>query len=344
MKCLAIAVGLLSLAARPSHSQQPEPAPPTILDSATIEFSRELQRCVFNEHWNSADSLIRLRSAARPGDPLAPLAEAARLQAEMFAREDRFAEKRMHTLLDSAETLLNRRLTIAAHAADSARILYFLGVCQTHTALWESKWGSLFSAVKQGFNARDNFTAGLALDSSFAELKLGLGAYQYWKSAKGGGLLRSVGLIADQRRDGVALVRAAVAEATISADAARSALLWILLDQEAYTEAAELARGLCAAYPDGAAFLWPLAKCYQESGDDQLALKTYLTLRARLARDPGNQINLIKVDYELAELARRLGDGETLALVENSFDDYSQDTPRQTRRKLAAKYRALKRL
>ncbi|HSG99576.1 MAG TPA: hypothetical protein VLB27_05975, partial [candidate division Zixibacteria bacterium] len=291
-----------------------------------------------------ADSLIRERNDARPGDPLAPLAEAARLQAEMFAREERFAEERMHSLLDSAAALLNRRLTLAAHAADSARILYFIGVCQTHTALWESKWGSLFSAVKEGFHARDNFTAGLALDSSFAELKLGLGAYQYWKSAKGGGLLRSVGLINDQRLQGVALVRASVAEATISPDAARSALLWILLDLEAYTEAEGLARGLCAAYPDGAAFLWPLAECYRKSGDDRRALETYLKLRAHLTRDPGNQINLIKVDFELAELARQLDDHETLALVENSFDEYSQDTPRQTRRKLAAKYRALKRL
>ena len=55
-------------------------------------------------------------------------------------------------------------------------------------------------------------------------------------------------------------------------------------------------------------------------------------------------MNLIRVDYEITALARILEDEETLSNIERSFDTYSQHTPRKTRRKLAGKYRALKRL
>lgn len=312
----------------------------SFLSSEIIGHIQLVEAALFNENWNEADSLIEHSRQANIPAPFIHLFSAARLQAEMFAREDKSHIKQFKALLDSAQAGFEHELQTAR---DSAALYYFLGSCKAHRALWESKFGSVFKAVKQGVNAKNDYQRGLEIDSSVYDLHTGLGAYRYWKSAKSG-ILRWTGIISDERSAGLDEVRLAIKRAKISPDGARSALIWMLINEKEYWEAAELAIQLRKRYSSGITFLWPLAECYQKLNKYSLALKTYLQIRTRLLLQPGNQINLIKVDYEVLLLARILEDDSTVQLIAAGFDKYSSDTPRTTRRKLSGKYRALQRL
>ena len=310
------------------------------LSSKMIGHIRSVETAVFNEYWSEADSLIKCLRQENVAGPLIFLLSAARLEAEMFASEDNSRENEFKALLDSAQAGFEYKLQTTR---DSAALYYFLGSCKANRALWESKFGSIFKAIKQGVNAKNDFQRGLALDSSLYDLHAGLGAYRYWKSAKSG-ILRWTGIISDERSAGIEEVRLAIDSAAISSEGAKSALIWILMNEKEYREAVALAAELHERFPGGTTFLWPLAECYRKLNMYNLALETYLQIRERLLLQPGNQINLIKVDYEVLLLARTLEDDSTIQVVAAGFDEYSSDTPRKTRRKLSGKYRALNRL
>lgn len=341
--CLALSCAAFGAVAALAQDLAPvKPFDGSFLNSEIIGHIRLVETAVFNENWSGADSLIESFRRENIPAPFIHLFSAARLQAEMFAREDKSQNKEFKTLLDSAQAGFKHELQ-AANKRDSATLYYFLGSCKAHRALWESKFGSIFRAVKQGVNAKNDYQRGLALDSSVYDLHTGLGAYRYWKSAKSG-ILRWTGIISDERSAGLDEVRLAIDRATISPDGARSALIWILMNEKEYREAAALATELHERYSGGTTFLWPLAECYQKLNKYSLALETYLQIREHLLLQPGNQINLIKVDYEVLLLARILEDDSTVRLVAEGFNKYSNDTPRTTRRKLSGKYRALRRL
>lgn len=312
----------------------------SFLNSEMINQILLVESAVFNENWGEVDSLIETLRQSNFTPPLIHLFTAARLEAEMFAREDKLHINEFKAQLDSALAGFENELQTTR---DSAALYYFLGSCKAHRALWESKFGSLFKAVKQGVNAKNDFQRGLALGNSVYDSHAGLGAYRYWKSAKSG-ILRWTGIISDERIAGLNELRLAIDSSTISPDGARSALIWILMNEKKFPEAAALASELHERYSHGTTFLWPLAECYRKLNKYSLALKSYLQIREHLLLQPGNQINLIRVDYEVLLLARILDDDSTVQVVAAGFEKYSTNTPRSTRRKMSAKYRALKRL
>lgn len=334
---LALAGALFIL----TRSPEDVSADSSLFSEPTLEYLRRAQSEIFNEDWEAFNRLDE--SSADVPYGFVTLMRAAQLQAEMFSREERFAEEWMYSTLDSASSYFTDQMS-HANRTDSARILYCLAVAESHRALWDAKFGSFIAAIKKGYAGRDLYEQGLALDSAFSENKIGLGAFLYWKSAKAGGALRSIGVVSDEREAGLRMLRQGISGAVISPDVGKSSLIWILLHEKEYDEVVALAEELAAKYPHGAPFLWPLAEACKESHKYSRALEVYLELREKLLRDPGNQMNLIKVDYEITLLARLLEDDLTLARIEKSFDEYSENTPRETRQRMEFEYRALKRL
>ena len=218
-----------------------------------------------------------------------------------------------------------------------------MGHCHSLGALWASKYGSFISALRLGLKARNCYSAGLKLDSGFMDLHTGLGTYRYWKSVKAG-VLKWIGIFKNEKDTGIAQIRLAANRSLFSQDAAKSALVWILINERDYAEAADLARELCRTYPHGKTFLWPLAECYTKMKLYALAIDTYLDLRARLLVDPGNHINLIRVDFEISRLAKKIDDQATIKLIAAGYDEYYRETPLSTQRLLHGKYFALGRL
>ena len=267
---------------------------------------------------------------------------AAAIQAESFSYEEKYAEDRFKSQIALAGELIDKRLQLCSRA-DSAVALFFMGHSHSLSALWASKYGSFISALRMGLKARDSYSEGLELDSGFIDPHSGLGTYRYWKSVKSG-ILKLVGIFKNEKDTGIAQVRLAAKLSLFSRDAAKSTLVWILINEKNFSEAADLANELCQTYPNGKTFLWPLVECYKEMKLYVLAIDTYLILRERLLQHPGNHINLILVDYEISRLAEKIDDQATIKIIAAGFDEYYRDTPESTQRLLHSKYFALGRL
>jgi len=328
-------------------------SPDSVIDSTGLQSRRYVCReflqalrgaeaAIFDERWDRAEHIADSLSVCDTLLPCALLIRAGSLQARMFAQEDKSEKKQMLLLLDSAETVLESRLKTAP-VADSALLLYFMGNCHAYRSIWDAKFGSIISAIKQGFRARDDYQLGLSIDSGLTDLFLGVGVYKYWKSAKSG-VLRWSGIVQDERQIGKEEVKRAIHDALISPDGAKSAYMWILMNEKEYRAAADIAEALADKFPHGSTFLWPLATCYKKMNKYTLARDTYLKIRSKLIDNPGNQINLLKVDFEIYQLAKKLEDTATIRLVAEGFESYSRETPRKTRRLLRDEYRILRRL
>ena len=166
----------------------------------------------------------------------------------------------------------------------------------------------------------------------------------YWKSAKAG-MLSWVGIFRNERDKGIRELQRAADSSLIHRDFARSALVWIRLDQKEYDSAIALAEDLHERFPDGKTFLWPIAQAHFADGDYASARDIYLQLRERFDSSPGNYYNLIECDYFIVQCynweSRTSDAREYAASAVSSYDDL---IPTETRRRQSSKLSYLKRI
>lgn len=308
------------LAAGVSSLQSPE----------KIELILRSQEAVFNCRWAAADSIITELSRLDAADPAGLLFRAAALQAEMTDREENLYGNRFLALCDSVKSLAEKKLANCS-SRDSALCYLYIGHQDAYRSLWESRFRSNFSAVKLGMKAKGACQNGLKADSTLYDLYVGLGTYHYWKSVKSG-ILRSAGLFKDEREKGIDEIETTVDSSLFSKDAARSALIWIMIDRKDYDSALVLAQSLHKKYPEGKTFLWPQAEAYFKSGRFEEAAQVYSRLRLSLLEEPGNYYNLIECSYQLHKALTEIGDKDNMKNVINDIRANYENIPRETKR------------
>jgi tetratricopeptide (TPR) repeat protein len=323
MSAVGMLVGLVitasSLAAQSSY-------PP----AETEQFLLEAQRLLFNDRFKTARSLCRSFITKNPDDPVGYLFEAAAYLGEMTDREEDLYGAKVSALLDTALMKCDTADREAAGAPVAWNRLW-RGLAYSYRSIWKSKFGSLASAIKLGFKARNEYRAGLAADSGIYELYFGLGNYHYWKSVKAG-ILRTIGVFRNDIDKGIAELYLAADSSRLFAEAARNSLVWVWLDRKEYDSAIAIATEMTSIHPDGKTLLWPLARAYYRKGDYDNALATYGELRRRIAVDPGNYYNLIECDYQIyrcQESLRRQSEATQTAV---GFSNYSGKVPSRIRR------------
>ncbi len=313
-----------------------EPVARSYPDSVQIRLITSVQQQIYRDRFDSArvvaDSLIRLR----PADPAGYLFKAIVLVTEMFDAEDDRYEANFKDLIDTVITLAGDRLAEGS-PHERAWMYLYLGHAASYNALFESHFGSLISALKKARAGASDYKRGLKEDSTVYDLYFGLGLYHYWKSAKAG-LLRWVGLIHNDRDRGIEQLRLAADSSVISRQAARSALIWIWLDRDQYDSALAITNEMLRRYPDGRAFLWPLARIESRRNEWARAASTYERLRDQIAVDPGNYYNLIECDYQIAQAYDKLNEEarcrEIAQRATKYFDRIPGDIRREQRERL----------
>lgn len=296
-----------------------------------IELIQKSQEAVFNCQWRTADSIITELCRLDRSDPAGILFRAAARQAEMTDREENLYGSDFLALCDSVK-IYSERILQNCSARDSALCYLYIGHQYAYWALWESRFRSGFSAVKLGMKARSAYQSGLDVDSSLYDLYVGLGTYHYWKSVKSG-LLRSAGLFKDEREKGIDEINLAADSSLFSKDAARSALIWILIDRKEYDSAIDLAKQLYEKYPDGKTFLWPQAEAFLKSGRFKDASAVYSNLRLSLLNEPGNYYNFIECSYLLHDILKETGDTDGMRQIITDVRAHYNNIPKETRRK-----------
>lgn len=295
------------------------------------------QEDLLNDRFDPALTLFDSLKHEHPSDPLGCLFEAATLLAMMTDAEHNSHPERFVRLIDSTHLLADRSLDSAA-GRTAAWMHLLKGHAFAYRSLWESRFGSLATAIDQGFDAREAYLAGLAADSSLYDLYGGLGMFHYWKSSKAG-VLRWLGIMKDESEQGIKELYLTIDSSLVSARAARQALIWIYLDRKEFDSVLAISHEMLGKYPDGKLFLWPIAEAFYRTRQYDSALVYYTLLRERLVADPGNCDNLIQVDCFRFRCLRKLERREEASQVALAMKNYSINLSRDIRWKRRAELR-----
>jgi len=273
------------------------------------------------EDYRHAESLFVALSVAEPSHPLGPLMHAATLNVEMVDNEVYGRGLEFLQLLDTAQARADRWLV--SHPGD-AWVHCFKGHIYGYRAVWESRFGSWFVAMKRGLNARGAYHDALDRDSTVWDAYVGLGSYHYWKSAKSE-FINWLPLIVNDDKDlGVREMGVALERGHFVRGAAAAGLVAIQLHRKKYDSALVLAREWQDVYSRGKAFWWGQAYALFGAGRDAAALAAWDSLRARVEADFGQGlINYVEIDWHRGTLYDRLGDSERACEVMRTVLSYA---------------------
>jgi len=314
---------------------------PKVPDGAESNFIKSVQNLLLNDQFANADSLCDSFIAANPLEEIGFLFKAGVLLGDMSDREEANHSAELKNLIDTVLVLCDEKLkfekgTVAAYS------YLWRGHAHVYRSLFESRFGSFTSAIKNGFKARDDYENGLLHDSTLYDLYFGLGNYHYWKSVKAG-FLRTIGLVSNETNKGIDELRLAADSGKYFQDAAKNSELWIWLEQKEYERAIDEGKEILIDFPDSRTLQWPVAEAYFKSGKYDEAARIYSYLRNYFHDNRGNYFNLIECDYYLHECCKKLGWKEKADDILSRVDDYRSHVPKAIQRKQLAKLNYLRR-
>ena len=312
------------------------------MNSVRVECVQQAYKHLFNDRFAKVDSIYAIWIKENPEDPLGYAFRAGALFAEMSDREENLHKEQFLSFLDSTE-FLTTRIIDTCDATTAAWMYLFLGHTRAYRSLWESRFGSLMTALRQGLSTIDKYEAGLAADPALYDLYAGCGSYHYWKSAKAG-VLKWVGVFNDERDKGITELYLAADSSLVHQEVALSALIWIWLDRREYDSAAALAELFIERYPEGKTFRWPLAQILFRQGKYEQAAAVYGEIRALLQSSPGNYYNLIQCDYYVAQCYSWSEQSDRAVEIARGIKHYEEFIPDAIVRRQSAKLNYLGRL
>ncbi len=312
------------------------------VDSAFTSRLMEAQSAILSDQFDLADSISQRLIVDYPLDPAGRLSLAASQLARMTDAEANLYGKQFTVSLDSI-TNQCQQLILTADAPRKAWLCLFLGHAQAYRALYESKFGSSYKAVRMGLATNDSYQAGLASDSSLYDLYFGLGSYHYWKSVKAG-VFRWLGIFHNDIDLGIRELQLAVDSSLLSRNVALASLCWVWLDRERFDSVEQISAELTSIYPTGKSFLWPQARAEFDSKRYAQAIKSYGRIRALLEKNPGNHFNVVECDYYIARSFEKSGEESEAIRCAAQFPMYEKYVSAEVRHRQADKISYLKRL
>jgi tetratricopeptide (TPR) repeat protein len=284
------------------------------------------------EKYDLADSLFAELSRRYPRSPIGALFRAAALQTRMLDRENGADWPRLKVLIDEA---IQKSENWKKAAPEDPEPYFFQAGAYGYWAVYESHWGGWFAALKTGLKAANRFKHAVELDPTFIDAYLGLGSYQYWKSAKTT-FINWLPIISDDRQKGIKNLERAVKKGIFVRQTAETALMWTLLDYGFSEKALAIAHKLHEEYPETKAFLWGIGLSALEAYRWRECIEAFDTLEARITLEgAGNYYNLIECAYYKTEAAFNAGDYDRCrAECRRAF---SYPVPGETKKRLKGK-------
>jgi tetratricopeptide (TPR) repeat protein len=257
------------------------------------------------EKYASADSVFAAISDQHPFSPIGPLFRAAALQTKMIDREDDRPWPQLKVMIDEA---IQKSENWKNAEPGNPEPYFIQGGAYGYWAVHESHWGSWFAALKTGLKAANRFKHAVELDPTFIDAYLGLGSYQYWKSAKTT-FINWLPIVSDDREKGINNLQRAVDKGTLVQQTAATALIWTLIDFGLPAKALAIAQRLHEEYPESKVFLWGMGLSSFAAYRWTECIEVFDTLEARIILEgPGNYFNVIECACYKAEAAYNAGD------------------------------------
>jgi len=294
-----------------------------------------------NDRFAEAESLFTALTEEYPTSPLGPLFVAGAIHAHMIDCE---SPARYDEYVDWLRQAEDRGDALSRSGDAPAEAAFALGVASGYEAVYESRWGGWFAALKKGLKAKNRFSDALKHDSTLVDALVGIGNYNFWKAAHTD-FINWLPLVPDRRAEGIAQLERVIAEGVLAGEAARSSLVWALIQDERYEEALAHADTLAGSFPESKVPLWMTAcasfKLYR--WDDAHDLYDEIERRITI-NGPGNYYNLVECAYYRAQCDYEAGRWRDAAAECHQVSGYPlPDETRERQKKKLADLRRLRR-
>ncbi len=256
-----------------------------------------------NEEYDNAFHLIDSLITQYPANPYGYLLSATVLSGRAIDFEDNLDDQ---AILNACNIV--RDQTLEMNPDTSAYLLYYLGMADMYCGLVLKRQGKLYSHLRRTLRAGHYLEKANTLDPTFWDAYYGLGMYRYYRS-KSAGILRSLGIISDQREEGLNNIQTAVDRGTLTPVAARNSLAWIDLENKDYDSAVKRSRQSLEQYPNRRAFLWCLGKALSYSKRWKEAIPVFSSiLESVRLYERNNHYNELTCLYFLTSAYHATGD------------------------------------
>ncbi len=205
--------------------------------------------------------------------------------------------------------LINKYITNAVsiseklYSEDESNIWnnYFMALCYGYKAYLNAIKKNWIPAFTEGLKSESYFKKCLNINSKFYDAQIAVGAYLYWKSRKTE-FLNWLPFMSNDEKEGIKLIDSAIYHYSYNNYLAINSLTWIYIDRHDYSKAKEIAELGLKKSPNNRAFLWGLARAYEDINKNE-SIKIYQQVIDSYLRIPDqNHMQEIILKHILAPL------------------------------------------
>ncbi len=284
---------------------------------------------LLREDYDGAKAIFSGITHRYPNHPAGYLLEAGAMQTEAMDYEAVLKREMFDSVLTIAE---EKAETMVDNREGDPEAYFYLGSVYGYRSMADATEGDWLGAATGAMASVSEFEKALERDSLLADAKLGIGTYYYWKSQKMA-FLTWLPFVADDRDEGIALIKETVANGRFNRHAAMTALISIYLDAEHYEEAITISQRALSDYPRNRLYLWGLATGYDRLGEREHAIGAYRRLLEAILSDTRpNPYNELVCRVNLARLEIASGSrGQARSLLVPVLDRSPEDFPKHLR-------------
>jgi tetratricopeptide (TPR) repeat protein len=265
-----------------------------------------------NTNFEKALGIVRQKIEADSNDYRAQFYLAATLNSKMTHYENQEGAESFQKAIDKTLNLVEKQLENDKIMDDSvkAELFFYEGSAYGYRAFFQGNHGNFIGAVTNGLKSVGSLNQTLEIDSTLYGAYLGIGVYKYWRYSRLK-YLSWLPFVPDERDQGIAMIKLAIACDSLSRYMAMHQLVYILLDYEEYNEAIQFAEKIVEKYPESQFMWWANAHAYFKKGDYSAAKTSYLTLYDLILKDKKRNVShLLKCKFKLAVIYKELNEFE----------------------------------
>ncbi|MCF7809378.1 tetratricopeptide repeat protein [bacterium] len=267
------------------------------------------------EQYDQALTLIDSIRSVQPDNPYIPLLKATILSARAMDYEDEIDFPDILNACDRTDQLVEAKLK---DADQTSELWFYRGMTELYRSVIYQRQGRLFKSIKHVINGGNYLEKAIELDSTNWDVYYGLGMYKYYRS-KYAGILRSIGIIPDQRDEGLRYLEIAAEYGSLTRISARNSLAWIAYEKGNYEEAIRIEQDLLKEYNNVRAFNWLLIRALIKSERWEEAITLLEPMYLLVANDErNNYYNEIDCLHKLGVAYFELGKWEEVVKTEET--------------------------
>jgi len=226
------------------------------------------------------DSLI----SANPKNPYPYLLKATVLTTRSEDYEDQLDFPELTVACGNVEKLCGEYFS----EPDSSDLYHFYnGMSLMYRAFigrTQRKW---IKSIRYLLKGGDHFKKTFELNPANWDVYYCLGMFEYEKS-KHAGILRKLGIVSDNRKEGIAQLHISAEKGSLTRMSARHSLAWIEMENKNYENAIRMELQLLKEHPESRPFRWLLGKTYLKSQQWQKAIAPFTYILAQNRADSRN--------------------------------------------------------